>query len=52
MTLGIGSLLPAPAPRGPERGALRTAPSIQIADGTESNGGKGDKKKRWEARIA
>jgi hypothetical protein len=53
MTLGIGLALPTPTHRGPESVRLSAVPTIQVADGTESNGGKGDKpKKRHIAFVA
>ena len=50
---GIGLAMPTPAKRHQERSALRAIPVLRVVDGTESNGGKGDKpKKRQLAHVA
>jgi hypothetical protein len=52
-TLGIGWIQPIPSHRSQESTAVHTAQPIQVADGTESNGGKGDKpKKRHMSYVA
>jgi len=53
LTLGVGLEMPTPTHRSQENAALRAAPILRVVDGTESNGGKGDKpKKRQLAHLA